>query len=160
MRVSPCGFAARTAGEARSLAVAVTEVTHNHPEALKAAQAVAEAIFLARTGERPARIRAYIERQYYPLRFTLDEIRPRYSFDVSCQGSVPQAFEALFEATDFEDAIRNAVSVGGDSDTIAAITGGMAQALFGIPAALRTGAFGYMNAHQRSVLQEFERTFA
>ena len=124
MRVSPCAFAARTLDEALGMARAVTHVTHNHPEGLKGAEATTAAIFLARMGEGKDEIRAYIENHYYPLDFTLDEIRPAYAFDVSCQGSVPPAIVAFLESTDYEDAIRNAVSIGGDSDTIAAITVG------------------------------------
>ena len=140
MRVSPCGFAARTLEEAISLSKAVTKVTHNHPEGMKAAEAVSVAIFLARSGKNISEIRQYIQEHYYKIDFTLDEIRPVYRFDVTCQGSVPQAFEAFFESTGFEDAIRNAVSIGGDSDTIAAITGGMAEAYYGIPSAIREKA--------------------
>ena len=113
---------------------AVTEVTHNHPEGIKGAEATAVATFLARTGKSMEEIKAVIVRNYYPLDFTLDEIRPAYKFDVSCQGSVPQALEAFFESTAFEDAIRNAISIGGDSDTIGAICGAVAGAYYGIPA--------------------------
>ena len=113
MRVSPCGFAASSLDESISLARAVTEVTHNHPEGMKAAEATSAAIFLARSGKSILEIRDYIEAHYYRIDFTLDGIRPSYSFDVTCQGSVPQAFEAFFESTGFEDAIRNAISIGG-----------------------------------------------
>ena len=122
-----------TKHEAENLAQIVTEVTHNHPEGIKGAKAVAAAIFLARTGQSMNDIRDYIEKKYYSLDFTLDEIRDNYKFDVSCQGSVPQALEAFFESANFEDAIRNAVSIGGDSDTIAAITGSIAGVYYGIP---------------------------
>lgn len=88
----------------------------------------------------------------YHIDFTLDELRPRYHFDVTCQGSVPQAFEAFYESNDFEDAIRNAISIGGDSDTIAAITGGMAEAYYGVPEQLREQAIAYLDYKQRIVL--------
>ena len=140
MRISPCGFAASTLDEAIWMARAVTGVTHNHPEGMKAAEAVSAAIFLARNGKSLLEILDYIESRYYKIDFTLDSIRASYSFDVTCQGSVPQAFAAFFESTGFEDAIRNAISIGGDSDTIAAITGGMAEAYYGIPDALRKHA--------------------
>lgn len=138
MRVSPAGFAASSLEDAISLARAVTQVTHNHPEGMKAAEAVSAAIYMARNGKSMLEIRDFIESKYYKINFTLDSIRPSYSFDVTCQGSVPQAFEAFFESTDYEDAIRNAISIGGDSDTIAAITGSMAEAYYGIPNDLRT----------------------
>ena len=159
MRVSPCGFAAATLEEAVSLAEKVTKVTHNHPEGLKAAEAVASAIFLARTGKSLAEIRAHIEKLYYTIDFTLDEIRPDYAFDVSCQGSVPQAFEALFESTGFEDAVRNAISIGGDSDTIGAITGSMAEAYYGVPADLREQALAFLDKTQLDIFNAFETAF-
>ena len=159
MRVSPCGFAASSLEEAVALARAVTEVTHDHPEGMKAAEAVAAAIYLARTGATLADLRAFIEANYYPIDFTLDQIRPDYVFDVSCQGSVPQAFASLFESTGYEDAIRNGISLGGDSDTIAAITGGMAQALYGVPADLRAQVLPFLDRRQRAIFDRFEAVF-
>ena len=156
MRVSPCGFAARSLQEAIDMADAVTEVTHNHPEALKAAEIVAAVIFLARSGKNMTELKDYVEKHYCTLNFTLDDIRPTYSFDVSCQGSVPVALEAFFEATDFEDAIRNAISVGGDSDTIAAIVGGMAEAKWGVPQDIRHRAELFLNKKQKELIEEFE----
>ena len=100
-------------------------------------------------------IRDYIEQNYYKIDFTLDEIRPSYTFDVSCQGSVPQALEAFFESTSFEDAIRNAISIGGDSDTIAAITGGIAEAYYGVPEELRDQAMRYLDDPQKEILIAF-----
>lgn len=132
MRVSACGWAGRTVEEVKNLSYAVTRVTHNHPEGIKGAEATAVATFLARTGESMGQIRDVIIRNYYSIDFTLDEIRPVYKFDVSCQGSVPQALQAFFESSSFEDAIRNAVSIGGDSDTIAAICGAVAGAYYGV----------------------------
>ena len=117
MRVSACGYAASNAEVAKALAHAVTKVSHNHPEGMKAAEAVTVAIYMARTGSSMLEIRDHITKHYYDIAFTLDAIRPTYTFDVTCQGSVPQAFEAFFESTSFEDAIRNAISIGGDSDT-------------------------------------------
>ena len=159
MRVSPCGFAASSLEEAIALSRQVTEVTHNHSESMKAAEAVAAAIYMARTGKSVLEIRDYIESNYYRINFTLDAIRPTYTFDVSCQGSVPQAFEAFFESTGFEDAIRNAISIGGDSDTIAAITGGIAEAYYGIPTDLRKHALTFLDELQLSVLNAFEAKF-
>ena len=109
MRVSPCGFAAKALEEAMLLAQTVTQVTHNHPESMKAAEAVISAIYLARIGKTLDEIQDYITERYYRIDFTLDEIRPSYHFDVSCQGSVPQAFAALFESSGFEDAMLSSV---------------------------------------------------
>lgn len=132
MRVSPVGFAFTDLDSVLREAKRSAEVTHNHPEGIKGAQATAAAIFLARTGYEKGVIKSYIETTIgYDLGQTLKTIRPGYRFDVSCQGSVPQAILAFLESTDFEDAIRNAVSLGGDSDTIACITGGIAEAFYG-----------------------------
>lgn len=159
MRISPAGFAANSVEEAKLIARKVTEVTHNHPEGLKAAEAVAVAIFMARKGNSMLEIRDVITQDYYPLGFTLDEIRPTYRFDVSCQGSVPQAFEAFFESTNFEDAIRNAISIGGDSDTIAAICGGIAEAYYGIPSNLRKQALAFLDKDLQQILIDFENKY-
>lgn len=159
MRVSPCAWAARSLKEALALSDAVTVVSHDHPEAVKGARAVTTAIFMALHGASRADIRGTIRSDYYPLDFTLDEIRPKYWFDVSCQGSVPQAIEAFLEAADFEDAIRNAVSIGGDSDTIAAMAGSIAEAFFGIPRALRARALRYLDTTQTRILTEFEEKY-
>lgn len=126
MRVSACGLAAVTLEEAVALARASAAVTHNHPEGIKGAESVSAAIFLAKIGKSKEEIKQYICKHYYELNFTLDEIRPNYRFDASCQGTVPQAMVAFFESDSFEDAIRNMISIGGDSDTAAAITGSIA----------------------------------
>ena len=159
MRVSPCGFAAKTLDEAIAMADAVTCVTHNHPEGMKGAEATAAAIFLARSGKTKEEIREHIVQHYYPLGFTLDEIRPSYTFDVSCQGSVPQALEAFFESESFEDAIRSAVSIGGDSDTIAAITGGVAEAYYGVPEEIRDMALAYLDDTEMEILIAFSEKY-
>lgn len=122
MRVSPCGDVATTLDEALALAKQSAEVTHSHPEGIKGAQAVAAAIYLARTGESRDGIRSYIEQNFYPLEQTVDEIRPRYRFDETCQSTVPQAITAFLESVSFEDALRTAVSLGGDCDTLTDIT--------------------------------------
>lgn len=137
MRVSPCGFAARSLEEAKALAKASALPTHNHPEGIRGAQATAAAIYLARTGHKRSEIGDYIREHYYPLDKTLAQIRPDYTYDVSCQGTVPPAIQAFLESTSFEDAIRNAISLGGDSDTLAAITGGIAEAYYGVPDRMR-----------------------
>ena len=152
MRISPVGFYARSEDEVKRLSRAVTAVSHNHPESFKGAEATAMAIYLARGGADKAAIRERIERDYYQIDFTLDEIRPTYRFDVSCQGSVPQALEAFFESESFEDAIRGAVSIGGDSDTIAAITGGIAEAYYGVPEELVRAAERFLDDSQRDIV--------
>ena len=159
MRVSPCGFAANTLEETLAMARVTAEVTHNHPEGIKGAQATSAAIFLAKSGAGMDEIKAHIAAHYYPLDFTLDEIRPAYAFSETCQGSVPQALEAFFESASFEDAIRNAVSIGGDSDTIAAITGGIAEAYWGVPDDIRKEAMQFLDASQKSLLTEFETQY-
>ena len=133
MRVSPCAFAADTLEQALSLSDAVTRVSHNHPEGMKGARALTAAIYLAKTGHSKEEIREHIARNYYPNLRTLDEIRPGYSFNVTCQGSVPEALECFFEADSYEDTIRNAVSLGGDCDTQGAIAGAIAGTFYGIP---------------------------
>lgn len=156
MRISPVGNIAGSIAEAKELSKTVTEVTHNHPEGIKGAEAVAVAIYLAKTGKSLLEIRDYIEQNYYPLDFTLADIREDYTFDVSCQGSVPQAFMAFFESTDFEDAIRNAISIGGDSDTIAAICGGIAECYYGVPAGIRAQALAFLDGRMMKILNAFE----
>lgn len=132
MRVSPVGFAFDTLEQVLEEAARSAAVTHNHPEGIKGAQATAAAVFLARQGLKKREIRQFIAHNFgYNLERTLEQIRPHYSFDVSCQGSVPEAIIAFLEATGYEDAVRKAISLGGDSDTIACITGGIAQAFYG-----------------------------
>ena len=157
MRVSPCGFFANSLEEAQALAKASAEVTHNHPEGIKGAVATASSIFLARQGKTKEEIKTYIQENYYPMDFTLAEIRPTYEFDVSCQDSVPQALECFFESTDFEDAIRNCISIGGDSDTIAAICGGVAEAYYGIPEDIQNTALSYLDDNLLDIVTAFEQ---
>lgn len=126
MRVSPCALVAVTMEEAIALARASACITHDHPEGIKGAEAVSAAIFLAKCGKSKEEIRQYVNKHYYNLNFTLDSIRDRYKFDGSCQGSVPQAIVAFLESDNFEDAIRNVISIGGDCDTTGAITGSIA----------------------------------
>lgn len=159
MRVSPTGFAARTEEEAQKLALAVTAVTHNHPEGIKGAEAVAVLIYHARQGMAMNELQELAQDRYYPLDFTLDEIRPTYEFSSACQGSVPQALVAFFSSTGFEDAIRNAISIGGDSDTIAAIAGSIAEAHYGIPADLREAAMQRLDAPLQQIVTEFESIY-
>ena len=138
MRVSPAGWIADDIETTRQIARWTAEVTHNHPEGVKGAEAVASAIFLARAYQPNEVIKDYIASEFgYNLNRSCDKIRRRYRFDASCQGSVPEAITAFLEGKDFEDVIRNAVSLGGDSDTIAAIAGSIAEAFYGVPEAIR-----------------------
>lgn len=159
MRVGPCGFACGDIEEARSLAKTVSAVSHDHPEAIKGAQATACAIYMARSGSSISDIRGYINSYYYKINFLLDDIRAEYSFDVSCQGSVPQALESFFESVSFEDAIRGAVSIGGDSDTIAAIAGSVAEAYYGIPENLASTARSFLSPELLYILDSFENKY-
>jgi ADP-ribosylglycohydrolase len=132
MRVSPVGFAFASEEEVLRQARMTAEVSHNHPEGIRGAQATALAVFLARTGSDKEGIRRRIaERFGYDLGRTVDEIRPSYGFDISCQGTVPEAIIAFLDSESYEDAIRNAISLGGDSDTLACIAGGMAEGFYG-----------------------------
>ena len=132
MRVSPVGWAFETMEDTLEAAKRSAEVTHNHPEGIKGAQATAACVFLARTGKSKQEIKEYIEATFgYNLNRTCDEIRPNYQFDVTCQGSVPESIIAFLESTDFESAVRLAISLGGDADTMGAITGGIAEAYYG-----------------------------
>ena len=162
MRVSPVGFAFDTIEDVLDRAKASAEVTHDHPEGIKGAQSVASAIFLARTGQGKDEIKNYVETTFgYRLDRTLDEIRPTYEFDVSCQGSVPQAITAFLESDGFEDAVRKAVSIGGDSDTIACIAGGIAQAYHGgVPEPIRLRVFEVLDDRLGDMTRAFSQKFA
>ncbi len=155
MRISPCAYAAEDMSDALELARRVTEVTHNHPEGIKGAEATTAAIFLARRGASIEAIRDHVEREYYNLNFTLDGIRDTYRFNETCQETVPQAIEAFLESTSFEDAIRNAISIGGDSDTLAAITGSIAEAFYGVPDELETKALSYLDKRLLRIYNAF-----
>jgi ADP-ribosylglycohydrolase/uncharacterized protein (DUF1810 family) len=158
MRVSPVGFYAHSLDEALELAKVSAEVTHNHPEGIKGAQAIAAAVFLTRQGKSKEDLREYLETTFgYDLHRTIDGIRPEYSYDVSCMGSVPEAISAYLDSHDFESTIRNAVSIGGDSDTIAAMAGAVAQAAYEMPKALASYCYGLLTPTLRHVLDRFER---
>lgn len=131
MRVSPIGFAFNNIQDVLHEAKKSAESTHNHPEGIKGAQATATAVFLARQGSRKEDIRGFIEQEFgYDLSMSLDDLRPIYSFNDTCQKTVPQAIIAFLESVDYEDCVRNAISLGGDSDTLACIAGGIAEAYY------------------------------
>jgi len=134
MRVSPVGLYAKTLDEALALAALTASVSHNHPEGVKGAQAVAASVFLCKQGKSKQEIKDYVEKTFgYNLHRTIAEIRPNYEFDVSCQGSVPEAIIAFLAGNSFEEVIRLAISLGGDSDTIGAMAGAIAACMYPIP---------------------------
>jgi len=161
MRISPVGFAYDTLEETLYQAQYFTALTHNHPEGIKGGCAVAAAIYLCCTGKTKMEVKDYVEETFgYNLGRTLEEIRPGYSFDVTCQGSVPEAIIAFLESEDFEDAIRKAVSLGGDSDTIACIAGGIAQAFYGgVPPAIEEEVYRILDESLGKVTRQFLKKF-
>ena len=160
MRVSAAGWLYDSLERTREVARATANVTHNHPEGIKGAEATASAIYMARNGFSKEEIKEYIEREFhYNLDRTLDEIRPGYHMDETCQRTVPEAIIAFLESKDFEDAIRNAVSLGGDTDTLGAITGSIAEAFYGIPAVLIAECRSRIDEGlMTDVLDEFDHT--
>lgn len=157
MRVSPVAFYAHSLDEALTLATISAEVTHNHPEGIKGARAVASAIYLARAGASKEEIKTYVEENFrYDLNLQLDDIRPIYVYDMTCQKTVPQAILSFLESEGFEDAIRLAVSLGGDSDTIAEMAGSIAQAFYGVPRKLAACCYALLTPGLRAILNDFE----
>jgi len=161
MRVSPVGFAFDSLEETLDEARRSAEVTHNHPEGIKGAQATAAAIFLSRTGRSKDDIKDYVEDRFgYDLGEPLDSIRKYYTFNETCQGSVPQAVRAFIESDGFEDAVRKAISIGGDSDTIGCIAGGIAQAFYGgVPGEIRDEVLARLEEGLRETVLEFEERY-
>lgn len=156
MRVSATGWLYDSLEKTRVVSKATANVTHNHPEGIKGAEATASAIFMARNGSSKEEIKKYIENEFhYDLNRTLDEIRPSFHMDETCQKTVPEAIIAFLEAGDYEDAIRNAVSLGGDTDTLGAITGSIAEAYYGIPQTLITECRNRINKDMRDVVDAF-----
>ena len=148
MRVSPVGFAFDDPDDVLACAERSAAVTHNHDEGVRGAQATALAVFLARKGKKKKELKRELESRFaYDLSPALDEIRPKYHFDETCQGTVPQAIIAFLESTSYEDAIRNAISLGGDADTLACITGGIAEAYYGgVPQHIAAHTLGVLDA--------------
>ena len=174
MRVSAAGWMFEDIGTTRRMARWTAEVTHNHPEGIKGAEAVASAIYLARNsagkdsagkdgdvkaGSSKDDIRTYIETEFgYDLSRSVEEIKWDYDFDVSCQGSVPQAIRAFLDGEDFEDVIRTAISLGGDTDTIGAMAGSIAEAFYGVPDQLKEECVRRLPGDLAEVLKQFEAT--
>lgn len=161
MRVSSVGFAFNSLAEVLEMAEKSAKVTHNHPEGIKGAQVTAACIFLGKNGKNKNEIKNYVETIFgYDLNEPITEIRKHYVFDSSCQGSVPQAIRAFLESEDFEDAIRLAISIGGDSDTIACITGGIAQAFYGgVPKEIQKSVFIYLDERLTNTTKKFCRKY-
>ncbi|MDR1509617.1 MAG: ADP-ribosylglycohydrolase family protein [Synergistaceae bacterium] len=156
MRVSPVAWAWDDISSVERYAALSARVTHNHSEGIKGAQAVAGAIFLARGGAGKDEIKGYVESRYlYDLGRTLDDIRPGYHHDESCQKTVPEAITAFLESAGFEDAVRKAVSLGGDSDTLAAITGSIAEGFYGIPGDIKIRVFARLDDDILSVISRW-----
>ena len=161
MRIGPVGFAYDDLDTVLAKAEEFTAVTHNHPEGIKGGQATAAAIFLARTGKSKDEIRDFIESRFgYDLSRHVDEIRPTYEFNETCQETVPQAIRAFLDSTDFEDAIRTGISLGGDSDTLACITGGIAQAFYGgVPQLIQEKVYAILEAPLGKITREFMQRY-
>lgn len=160
MRAGPVGWAFDTEEETLAAATRSAECTHNHPEGIKGAEATALCIYMARHGASKEDIRNAIETSFgYDLHFDCDDIRSTYQWGGTCQDSVPQAIVAFLDGTDFDDCLRYAVSIGGDSDTIACITGSIAEAFYGIPQTIRDKGISYLPQELRDVVEEFEGRF-
>lgn len=155
MRVSACGIVAASMSDVKKLSRQATDISHNHPEALKAAYITAGCVFLAKQGASKTRLYDFIKKDYN-VDFRLCDVRATIQFDVSCQGTMPIALAAFFESESFEDAIRNAISVGGDADTLAAITGSIAGAYYGVPKSLYHQAVSFLDAGLKADLAAFE----
>ena len=156
MRVSYCGMVGKSLDEVKRLSYEVTKVSHNHYEGIKGAEATAVCIYLAKIGKTKEEIGKYVRENYYKIDFTLDQIRPTYKFNEICQDTVPQAICAFLESTSFEDAIKNAISIGGDSDTIGAITGAIAGVYYQIPEDIKVKAIGYLDSRMKSIYQSLK----
>ena len=155
MRVSACGIVGKNLEEVKRLSYAVTQVTHNHPESYQAAEAIATSVHLLRQGKTKAELKKHIQQGYYALDFTLDSLRESYRFTERAIDSTPEAIVAFLESNSFEDAIRNAISIGGDSDTIAAMTGALASEHYGIPDSIKKQGIMKLDSLLASYLNQF-----
>ena len=158
MRISPVGFVAKDVEEAKMLSAAVTRISHNHPEGMKGAEATAVAIVMARKGKSKTEIRTAME-EYYDLSMTVEDYRTQWQGHGKeiCQIAVPQALVCFFEGDHFEDVIRNCISIGGDSDTIAAIAGGIAEAYYGVPDAFAEKALQFLDKRLKNIVLDFSK---
>lgn len=158
MRISAAGWYGKSISEVKRFSYMVTSVTHDNIEGIKGAEATAVAIFLARNGCSKAEIADYIQTNYYNLNDSVEDLQENYDWDSSCQGTVPPALQCFLESESFEDAIRNAISIGGDSDTIGAITGAVAEAYYGIPEEIKEQAKSYIPQELLDMVLELEKT--
>lgn len=158
MRVSSVAYAANSLKEVIKLSKKVTEVTHNHPEGLKGAEAVAASIFMARSGKTKEEIKEYIEKNYYHIPKSEAEIQSTF-IERTCQATVPQCFYAFFNSNSFEDAVRKAVCLGGDTDTLGAITGSIAEGFYGVPEKMKEKALNYLSDDLKTIIKEFENKY-
>ena len=163
MRISPVGWVADSEEEVKYLSRVLTEISHNHPEGIKGAEAIAMAVYLARIGKSKEEIKERMIKDYYPqIKYlTVENIRPNYGIDdqgdwVTCQGSVPHSLVAFFDSTDFEDAVRNGISLGGDADTIGCMAGAVAEAYYGVSYDVEDKALGYLSAELKSIYFAFD----
>ena len=160
MRVSAVAYVARSSGDALELAAQSAAVTHNHPKGIEGAQAIALATFLARQGaDKDGILRAVMDHTSYDLAFDLDDIRQTYTFDATCQGSVPQTLVAFREGVDFEDTLRRAISIGGDSDTVACMAGAIAGPFHSVPQGINHDVRARLNERLNGVLSLFDQKF-
>ncbi|MBQ3393722.1 MAG: ADP-ribosylglycohydrolase family protein [Oscillospiraceae bacterium] len=159
MRVSSCRWAAESLEEAKLMSRLVTEVTHDSEDGLRGAEATTVAIYMALHGRTKEEIGEVFKRDYYKIDFTLDDIRPSYKWGGKCHDTVPYAMEAFLESESFEDAIRNAISIGGDSDTLRAITGSVAEAYYGVPVDIREEAMDFLDELMEDTLYQFESKY-
>lgn len=155
MRIGACGVIAKTKKELIDTSSKITSVSHNHPDGIKGAESVAMMIYLIKKGKNKEELKEYFTNNYYPIDFTIEELRETYRFKISCAETVPQAFEAFYESVNFEDAIRNAISIGGDSDTIGAICGSIAAIYYGIPDYIYKEALSFLDEYQTKIYNDF-----
>lgn len=155
MRISPCGVVANSIEELKDISFKITNVSHNHPDGIKGAEAVSMMIYLIRQGYSKEQLKEYFEANYYPLDFTVKELNENYKFKISCAETVPEAFIAFYESINFEDAIRNAISIGGDSDTIGAICGSIAAMYYGVPNYIYNDALEFLDKYQKNIYNDF-----
>ena len=163
MRISPVGWVSDSEEEVKYLSRVLTEISHNHPEGIKGAEAIAMAVYLARIGKSKEEIKERMIKDYYPqIKYmTVENIRPNYGIDdqgdwVTCQGSVPHSLVAFFDSTDFEDSVRNGISLGGDADTIGCMAGAVAEAYYGVSYEMEDKALGYLSAELKSIYFAFD----
>lgn len=154
MRISAVAYFAKSLDEVKELSKKVSEVTHNHPEGIKGAEATAVAIYMALNKYNKDEIKKYIEENYYSMNFDYEKLKKNYSFNETCQDTVPQALYCFFKSENFEDAIRTGISIGGDSDTLCAITGAISEAYYGISKEMKTTALAYLDEHLKNKVIE------